>query len=261
MIRKWLMVVLGVALLGLVWQRQFLRAERTAYPTLSVVTAESPSAEPVIQPVIQPVATATPTPVAAVVPTTVTWQAPFTTQAPETNWDGFHEEMCEEASLLIAAAWYHADTRARIPVAEAEQQLSDMAAWERSVIGTDISTTTAQMAQVATDYLHIPSAHLTVQTVTSVDELKKLVSNGVVVAPFAGRLLGNPHFTGAGPRYHASVIIGYTDREFVVHDVGTRYGADYHYKTTVLWTALHDFIPEPGQITDGAKTVLAFTRS
>jgi len=201
-----------------------------------------------------------PEPVKEEKPTTVQWDAPFTTQAPRTNWDAFHEEMCEEASLLIADEWYQGATRTKIPIDEAETRLTAMAVWEREALGTDVSTTIQQMAQTATGYLNIPADRVTVTEVKSIDELRELVRKGVVVAPFAGRLLGNPHYTGEGPRYHASVIIGFDERQFVVHDVGTRHGADYQYKNTVLWTALHDYVAEPADITTGSKTVLLLTR-
>ncbi len=253
---RWLVVICIAVVLTGAWRVRHAIAPEGAGVAISDAASDAATAEDAQS--TPEVASAQPEAVTR--PSTKLWQAPFTTQAPSVNWDAFHEEMCEEASLLIAYRWYRHDTRDRIPVSEAEEQISAMAAWERDQIGTDVSTTTDQMYQVATDYLQIPAENATVHEVTSSDQLKDLTSAGVVVAPFAGRLLHNPHFTGDGPRYHASVLVGYTTTDFIVHDVGTRVGAAYHYDTTVLWTALHDFTPEPGAITDGAKRVLLITR-
>lgn len=269
--RLLVLVVMGGALLGLRWFWQIMQSDlmQLQYLVLSAPAVEvSPSTpEPVAaqpetvavpEPEPEPVA-AQPEPVAEA-PNEMLWAAPFTSQAPYMVWDAFHEETCEEASLLIAQAWRASDTRQQLPADEAEAGLYAMAEWERNVFGTDVSTTVAQMHQTATDYLSIPSDKVTRHMVNSISDLKELINQGVVVAPFAGRLLGNPNFTGEGPRYHVLVIIGYTPQEFITHDLGTRKGEGYRYRNTVLWSALHDYVPEPADITTGAKEVLLFTR-
>ena len=81
-----------------------------------------------------------------------------------------------------------------------------------------------------------------------------------MVAPFAGRTLGNPFFTGLGPVYHNLVIRGYDNDRFITNDVGTRHGQNFIYDSNVLMTALHDWheaaATDPDGILLGAKKVL-----
>jgi hypothetical protein len=39
------------------------------------------------------------------------------------------------------------------------------------------------------------------------------------------------------------VITGYTKDSFIVHDVGTKQGEDYHYNQNTLYNRIHDFDP------------------
>ncbi|MFA6436560.1 MAG: hypothetical protein WCW30_05520, partial [Candidatus Gracilibacteria bacterium] len=81
-----------------------------------------------------------------------------------------------------------------------------------------------------------------------------------IVAPFAGRYLGNPYFTGKGPIYHSLVIRGYDETHFITNDVGTRHGENFIYEYDVLLNALHDWHDsasyEDDGILRGAKRVM-----
>lgn len=255
--RYLLLVLLAITVLLFgAWQEKKLK--QVVKPAVVTPTAPAVTDQKTVD--TTPIAEVKPAAPVETTPETISRTTPFTTQAPKITWDSFHEEMCEEASLLVAAAWFRGDTRSSIPVDEAEAALIDLSVWEKAHLGTDVSTTVAETARVATEKLQIPSDKVKIVTLHSVDDLKKEVAKGVVIAPFAGRLLGNPHFTGEGPRYHMSVIIGYDRKNFTVHDVGTRYGAYYQYPQMKLWEALHDFVPEPANISTGAKTVIVLVR-
>ena len=49
--------------------------------------------------------------VPVVVPSELHLRVPFTPQAPTANWDELHNEACEEASVLMAAAYFNGDKR------------------------------------------------------------------------------------------------------------------------------------------------------
>jgi hypothetical protein len=70
-----------------------------------------------------------------------------------------------------------------------------------------------------------------------------LVSGKLVIIPAAGRLLGNPNFSGQGPIYHMLVVRGFDNKtgEFITNDPGTRKGEGYRYKYSVLINAIHDW--------------------
>lgn len=193
--------------------------------------------------------------------TKVIRQLPFATQAPASIWDAWHEEMCEEASMVLWWRYWQQDNRATLPVEEMEQYLQEVAKWERDNLGTDVSTTIAQVKQTLEQYYQIPASQLTLVTVNSEADLQVAVNEGVVIAPFAGKMLNNPHFKNGGPRYHMAVITGFDGSNFITHEVGTRHGSNYKYSGEVLLNALHDFIPEDsGDIMLGEKIILVGKR-
>ncbi|MDO8471829.1 MAG: C39 family peptidase [bacterium] len=235
----------------------------TPITAVSAPVAEQPSPTAPSVPDSPPATTPTTPPTTPVVSltTTIVRQLPFSSQAPSGNWDAWHEETCEEASLIIAWRYWLNDNRAIIPVDEMEGLLQAVAAYERDTFGTDVSTTIAQMRQTLTDYYQLPAEKLTIQNIASEADLLTAVQQGVVVAPFAGKLLHNPNFRNGGPRYHVAVITGYDGQQFIVHDVGTRNGANYRYTGETLMGALHDYIPEnQGDITAGVSRVLILQR-
>lgn len=191
-----------------------------------------------------------------VVPERVLHQAPFTSQAPDADWNPFYEEMCEEASMLIAWRYYLGDENAYLSKQDANSWLNEIAVWERANLGTDVSTPIYDAYLTLIGHFALPTDKVTVLSLKEVDDLTIALSKGAIVAPFAGRLLGNPNYSGDGPRYHMMTILGYEGDEFIVHDVGTRKGAYYRYKKLVLWDALHDFVPDPADIITGQKQAI-----
>lgn len=194
-------------------------------------------------------------------PSEIKRQVAFTSQAPFQVWDDFHEEMCEEASAYTAYRWWSNDQRSLLPAEEVEQALRADSVWESDNQGTYVSTNTTQVAELLRDHYLIPSDQVELVNISSVDDLKRLLNQGIIVAPFAGQELKNPYFKGAGPRYHMLVITGYSGDIFITNDVGTIRGANYRYQSDLLFTALHDFVPEAsGEIRTGAKKVILISK-
>jgi hypothetical protein len=77
-----------------------------------------------------------------------------------------------------------------------------------------------------------------------------------VIVPTAGRMLGNPYFTGEGPWYHMLAVIGYDPSAFIVHDVGTRRGANYRYNRDLFMKAIHDWTGVKERVSEGPKVGL-----
>jgi hypothetical protein len=92
----------------------------------------------------------------------------------------------------------------------------------------------------------------------TIEQLKiELAQWHPIIAPFAGKELGNSNFTNGWPRYHMLVIRGYDDKYFYTNDVWTKRGENFPYTYEVVMWALHDLIPV-GQwdIREWAKRVL-----
>lgn len=184
------------------------------------------------------------------------WDVPFYSQAPRGDWGAPYQEACEEASLLLA--WYYA-TGQTPTLEEFEDDLLAMVKWEVAYFGTYEHTTLEQTAEMARVYLEYDAVEVILNPTAS--ELRDVLNEGaVMVAPFAGRTLGNPYFTGAGPVYHNLVIRGYDGDRFITNDVGTRHGKNFTYDETVLMNALHDWhedaATDPDGILKGEKKVL-----
>jgi hypothetical protein len=178
---------------------------------------------------------------------------PFTSQAPYANWDEVHEDTCEEAALYMVDEFYKGTPVGQITAAVAEAELLKIVEFEKVLFGFFESTTAMQIALLAEQMYGYEKAE--VVEGPSVEDLKKYIVAGYpVIVPTAGRMLGNPNFTGEGPLYHALVLKGFTETTFVTNDPGTRRGADYQYDFETVMNAMHDW--NGGDVENGNKVVI-----
>ena len=179
---------------------------------------------------------------------------PFTSQAPFGVWDPLHEETCEEAALIMAE---HFIKGTPLTPAIAEAEMQDLVLWEREH-GYSQDVTAMQMADIARNKLDIRASIRT--QVTKQTIIDQLAAGFPVIIPAAGRDLGNPYFSGAGPWYHAIVIIGYRktwfNEYFITNDPGTKRGAKYEYKVQMVLDAIHDWVGMNERIREGRKVMI-----
>lgn len=192
---------------------------------------------------------AAPTP--SSLPSSVRIEVPFASQAPFANWDEVHQETCEEAALLLGQAFAKGETT--MTEQTMEDRLQSLLAYQEAQ-GYVIDVNIAEAAAIARDALGLQVRILS--NVTEADLVRELAAGHPIVAPFAGRELGNPNFTGEGPWYHMLIIIGYDAKNFITNDVGTRRGAGYVYDRDVLMSALHDWTGVKEETNTGPKNVL-----
>ncbi len=183
------------------------------------------------------------------IPAELNLRMAFYSQAPFENWDYPWQEACEEASILLVANTYfdHQWTRE-----EFSDQILKMVDWENNYFGYYKDTTVQETAVMLKKYLGLDSFIL---EQPSFEDVQAALSKGhLLVAPFAGKHLGNPFYKNGGPIYHMLVIKGYKAGEKIITaDVGTRNGEDYVYSWETIENALHDYA-EP--IEDGAKRMI-----
>ena len=179
---------------------------------------------------------------------------PFQTQAPQSNWDGLHEEACEEASVTLVN--YYLNDRVITPELM-EQEIQNLIQWESINFNGAIDINVAQLGQLAKASFGF---NYKVINASNIAELKNQIAAGhPVIIPAAGRLLGNPNFQSPGPVYHMVVAIGYTSKDIIVQDVGTRNGSQYVYNQNIFSNAWHDFVVnEP--IENGQKNMLVLSK-
>jgi hypothetical protein len=173
----------------------------------------------------------------------------FYSQAPFADWSMPWQEACEEASILLIANSYGKHNWTRT---EFNQQILDLVEWEKKRFGQYEHTNVEEMQAMLKEYFQLESK---VHENPTLEDIKKILSKGhLIVAPFGGKILGNPNYTNGGPAYHAMVIKGYTkEGKIITHDVGTRKGEDYVYSWEKINTALHDYA-EP--IEQGPKRLI-----
>lgn len=177
---------------------------------------------------------------------------PFTSQAPFGVWDEVHEETCEEASAYMVHAFYQGVSGVIAPQT-AEDELQRIVAKEMEIFGFYKDTSAAETAVLVKALYGY--ARVDVVADPTAEDIKGFIAAGhPVIVPAAGRMLGNPNFTGLGPPYHMIVVRGYTETHFITNDPGTRNGEQYVYSVGTLMNAMHDW--NGGDVENGEKVVV-----
>ncbi|MDA0376116.1 MAG: C39 family peptidase [bacterium] len=175
---------------------------------------------------------------------------PFTSQAPEANWDNPYQEACEEASVIMVDYFLR---NAELTPAQANREILQLTTWEESH-GYKYDVSLDQLAAIVEEYYGYQTRIS--DDVTKESIMHELSKGNPVIVPAAGRELGNPNFSGQGPWYHMLVITGYNWRHFYTNDPGTKRGFDYTYKHRVLIDAIHDWTGVKEEIRTGPKRML-----
>ncbi|MBU1130700.1 C39 family peptidase [Patescibacteria group bacterium] len=185
-----------------------------------------------------------------VLPTTYNLNVPFTPQAPFAVWDETFKEACEEAAGLIVHYFYQGKTFT--PQIAADEILA-MVDWQLNYFGGHFDLTAQQTAEMIKEYLGYDKVEVVDNP--TIDEIKNhLFQQRPVIAPAAGRQLGNPYFRTPGPIYHMLVIKGYTEDKFITNDPGTKRGEDFLYDYQVIMEAMHDW--NESDILQGEKRII-----
>lgn len=181
----------------------------------------------------------------------------FVPQSPEKNWDQPWQDACEEAALLTVDYYYRNITQSDIQTIK--NDLLKMIDFENEQsFSHDMNT--SQMSFVAQNYLSYSTKIIDNPTV---DDIKNYISQNIpVIVPANGKTLyqENKHFNDNGPYYHNLVVLGFDDikQKFIVHDVGTQFGAYFKYSYQLLMESIHDFPAslDKEDINQGKKKVL-----
>ena len=161
---------------------------------------------------------------------------PFQSQAPFKNWDMPYQEACEEASLIMADAFFY---KREVTPDIMDRKIQDLVDWQLKRFGYYKDTTSKEVVEIAQEYFGLNAF---IDEDVSIENIKQILSqNKLILVPAAGRILPNPNFTGEGPLYHMLIIRGYTDKYFITNDPGTRNGEEFLYKYNDLINAIHNW--------------------
>ncbi len=189
-------------------------------------------------------------------PASVRIDMPFASQAPTGNWDPPYDEACEEASLIIV---HHYLEGTALDNTIMDRDIKTMVAHEASV-GLPIDIDMFELADVARDMFGYEAEVLEGADVSIARIQQELANGNPVIVPLAGQDIGNPYYSGDGPPYHVLVIVGYDNRNFITHDVGTKRGENYVYRKEVIMDAIHDWNGSVETIRSGPRRLLVVTK-
>lgn len=184
-------------------------------------------------------------------PKAVNLAIPFTSQAPEQNWEQPWQDACEEAVVLMLDAYYKEyDIDTEVVVAEIESMIfwQEKKDWEVSIDAVQIQS----LLQYYTGLDAVIIRHPTIKQIKT-----SIAAGHPVYALVHGKSLKNKYFTEGGPEYHTLVIRGYTEDSFITNDPGTKWGKNFLYPYDRLMGALHDW--NDGNVVTGTPTILVLS--
>lgn len=184
-------------------------------------------------------------------PDSINLDVPFYSQAPDADWSLPWQEACEEASLTLA---YHYFSETPLTKEQFKKDVLGLVDWQNENFGDYLHSTVEQTAEMLESYFGFKDYRI-LENPTA-DSLKaELAAGHIIVAPFAGRMLKNPFYSGDGPYYHMLVIKGYDETNFITNDVGTKRGENFIYSHATIMNAMHDY-REPGIETAPGRVIV-----
>lgn len=168
----------------------------------------------------------------------VNLKVPFSSQAPEFNWNEPWYNDCEEVSIVMVDSFYN--NRNLTPAIARDEILRIMGLKEKAY-GASLSENAEKISKMINGLL-VSSWEARVFEEPTVEDIKKEIDGGrPVLMPVDGRKLNNRYFTTT--HYHVFVISGYNDEKkmFITQEPGTYRGHNYEYSYEVVEKAMHDY--------------------
>jgi hypothetical protein len=178
---------------------------------------------------------------------------PFTSQAPQGNWQEPWQNACEEASIVMIQNFYKDEG---LTPEKARQQILEVFTLKKTTASASKDESLERIVEIINSGNLNWQAHI-VDNLSLTMIKDELTANHPIIAPVYAPTLGNPKYMGSGSDYHVIVITGYDDTssEFITNDPGTKDGKNYRYTYEALMTSLHDYLTNK-DYTAGAKRVL-----
>lgn len=180
----------------------------------------------------------------------VNLDVPYTSQAPERNWDQPWQDACEEAAILMLDAYYRGYGLSAL---SAKDELQKMVDWQ-TARGWGGSIEIAKIKIILQEYYKI-TRPIRIITKPTVADIKKAIDAGQPVLAVAdGHALPNSYYSNGGPPYHALIIRGYTADKFITNDPGVNRGKNFLFPIESVMNSLHDW--NDGNVVQGTPAVL-----
>jgi hypothetical protein len=189
---------------------------------------------------------------------TLLLKVPFTPQAPTGNWDKIHNEDCEEASAIMANAYFYGPHDAKLDPSYVESLLTKLTDWEQTTFGYNLDINSQETVLMIEANFSLHAKIVTDYTESSLKN--ELSQNHLVLIPENGQLIGNPNYKQPGPPYHMLVIRGFTASKLITNDPGTRNGLNYEYSFTTLFNANGTWDHATNSVDLNKKNIIVVTK-
>lgn len=176
-------------------------------------------------------------------------QVPYLSQAPDGNWTLPWSEACEEASLLMAQAFYRNEHG--IDKARAKQAMQTMFAWEDRTFQKNTDTNAEEIERLGEEHTDL---ELIIKRHPNIDDLRAELNAGHPVIALVNMYTLYQEPAGKDS-YHVIVLTGYDAnmQEFLINDPARE--SFRRVPAARLAQALHDYSAESKEA-DGVPTVL-----
>ena len=189
-------------------------------------------------------------------PPSVYIYTPYYTQAPDGDRKLPWSMLCSEANLVLAAYAVKGKTLSK---EQFKKEMLAMIPLQEKAFGTYFSIPMHDLKSVY-DTIYPDIGKTWILDNPSIDDIKSQLAQGhLVIAPTAGKLLGNPFFINGWPTFHTILIIWYDDTYFYTNEVGMSNGENYRYTHDTVMYAMHDFVRN-GNVTQWAKLVMVIEK-
>lgn len=189
------------------------------------------------------------------IPNSLLIKVPFTPQAPTANWDELHNEACEEASAIMANAYFNSISS--LPADKVETEITKLTEWQDKNQGYHLDQTSAETAKMIEAVYGLKAEVAAMDQKTIKQALK---DNKLVLISFNGRLLKNPHYKQPGPIHHMLVLTGWNGDTFITNDSGTKFGLNYQYDYNTLYSAAADWNHSIESVDEAKKLMIIVSK-
>jgi len=186
----------------------------------------------------------------AAIPASLVLPVPFSTQAPNNNWD--RNEDCEETSITMANAYITNNFQDKLPASAAQEAINNLKKWEGSNLGYNANTGADATTKMAEGAFGLKITQI--QDYSEIDLKTALVNNHPILLPINAKLLGSLQYKDNGPTYHMIVVRGFKGHTFIVNDPGTNGGNGNEYSFETLKNAAADW-DQPNKRMDASRKV------
>ena len=183
-------------------------------------------------------------------------QVPFTSQAPNGNWD--RNEDCEETSIAMAAAFINGQSEDRMPAVDAQNAINQLKNWENINTGYNANTGAEATTKLAQGAFKIKVKQIS--DFTEQDLKNALSTHDVILLPLNAKMLSPGKYGDVGPLYHMIVLRGYKGDTFIVNDPGTDSGDGNVYTFETLKKAAADWNQNTKSIDPNRKIALVLSK-